>query len=65
MRTQVVIGLAAGAVLGAALLAGLWLWDGTAAFSSAHVEAARAGCGLCLVGLGAWLLARQLPNVSR
>ncbi|HSP72065.1 MAG TPA: hypothetical protein VLN26_06830 [Gaiellaceae bacterium] len=53
------IGAVAGAVVGAALVAGLWLYDGTAAFASQRVTALRMACSACFVTLGAWLLHRR------
>ena len=65
VRTQVVIGALAGALVGAALLAGLWLYDGTAVFASERVTLLRLGCGACFVALGVWLLARRRPAPQR
>lgn len=59
MGRQLALGVVAGAVVGAALLAGLWLYDGTAAFASARVTGLRMACGACFVALGAWLLVRH------
>jgi hypothetical protein len=59
VRTQVVVGAVAGAVVGAALLVALRLYDGAAAFASDRVTLLRIGCGACFVALGAWLLVRS------